>query len=51
MSDNTKPVGHVIYAFEQALRESIAQDMNKFATNFKNKKDVAEAQKIVRRTN
>ncbi len=39
------------YRYEQALRKSIADDMKRFQSNFKNKKDIQEAIKIVERKN
>lgn len=39
------------YQFEQALRHSIANDMRRFQSNFKNKKDIQEAIKIVEKKN
>ena len=39
------------YRYEQALRKSIADDMKRFQANFKNKKDIQEAIKIVEKKN
>jgi hypothetical protein len=39
------------YRYEQALRHSIANDIKRFQSNFKNKKDIQEAIKIVEKKN
>jgi len=43
--------GQEIYRLEQILRQSIANDIQRFQGNFKNKKDVQEAVKIVQKKN
>lgn len=36
------------YEFEQHLKESLAKDVERFSSMFKNKKDVEVAKKIIR---
>jgi len=43
--------GKEIYRMEQILRQSIANDIKRFESNFKNKKDIEEAIKIVEKKN
>lgn len=43
--------GQEVYRLEQILRQSIANDIQRFQSNFKNKKDVQEAVKIVQKKN
>jgi hypothetical protein len=43
--------GKEIYRIEQILRQSIANDIKRFESNFKNKKDIQEAIKIVEKKN
>lgn len=43
--------GKEIYRMEQVLRQSIANDIKRFEANFKNKKDIQEAIKIVEKKN
>ncbi len=43
--------GKDVYHMEQILRQSIANDIKRFGSNFKNKKDIQEAIKIVEKKN
>ena len=43
--------GKDVYRMEQILRQSIANDIKRFESNFKDKKDVQEAVKIVQKKN
>lgn len=43
--------GREMVSAEKAIRESIVKDIERFQANFKNKKDIKEAIKIVERKN